>query len=206
MSFTTLNTFEPLIWGFKPDSEMRVALGAGWSRSDVIWERLMERAIAAWDETPRKASRTKATRLFRLAGLIARYRFAADDLRHAAVAANLAVVEQTRGKLAASEVHQKRALQIWKGAHRAVQSMKVLPRSRSSLFHLRMEALHRDTFHDNLKKRIGLITDETDTTLRELTSGRPSGHRHASRWRGERPNVYDDTRKTLGACLLILDA
>ncbi|UWQ91848.1 tetratricopeptide repeat protein [Aliisedimentitalea scapharcae] len=206
MSFTITNTFEPLIWGFKPDSDMKVALEAGWTRSDVIWERLMERALAAWDATPRKASRSRSARLFKLADLVARYRFDATDVRRAASVANLAIVEQARGNHAASETYQKQALQIWKGAHHAVQNMRVLPRSRSSLFHLRMEALHRDTFHNNLKTRIGLIADETEMTLRELTSGRPSGHRHASRWRGERPNVYDDTRKILGACLLILDA
>lgn len=205
MSFTTMNTFEPLIWGFKPDSEMRVALAAGWSRSDVIWERLMERAIATWDETPRKAARTKAARLFRMADLVARLRFDGRDIRRATVAANLAIVAQTRGNQAGAETRQRRALQIWKGAPQIVQHMQVLPRSRSSLFHLRMEALHRETYHNNLKARIGLIADETETTLRELTAGRASRHRHASRWRGERPYVYDDTRKTLGACLLILD-
>lgn len=205
MSFTTMNMYGPLIWGFKSDTEMKVALEAGWSRSDVIWERLMEAALEAWEDTPRKASRARSARLFRMADLLARWRFDAHDLRLATSAANLAIVHRAAGRADQAERCQRRALQLWKGADRAIQDMQVLPRSRSSLFHLRMEALHRDTYHANLRTRIGRIAEETEATLRLLTSGQTSGHRHASRWKGERPTVFDGTRKVLGACLLMID-
>ncbi|MCF6433251.1 tetratricopeptide repeat-containing protein [Leisingera sp. MMG026] len=201
MSFTAMNTSAPRIWGFKPDAEMRIAREAGWSRADLIWERLMERALAeAGRDRPRKAMR-----LFRLADIVARVAFAAIDLRRAAPAANLAVLQFRAGASEKAERLQARALAIWAGADGQVDAMQIAPRSRSSLFHLRMEALHRDTFHANLKTRVGRIAAETGETLRSLTSGWPVGHRHASRWRGEKPVVFDGTRKVLGACLLLLD-
>ncbi|WP_035919824.1 hypothetical protein [Leisingera aquimarina] len=201
MSFTETNTSAPRIWGFKADAEMRVAREAGWSRADLAWERLMERALAAAGrDRPRNAMR-----LFRLADLLARVVFPATDLRRAATPANLARLQFRAGALAEAEKLQARALRIWAGAAEQVEQMQIAPRSRSSLFHLRMEALHRDTFHANLKTRVGRIAAETGETLRSLTSGWPVGHRHASRWRGEKPVVFDGTRKVLGACLLLLD-
>ena len=202
MSFTGTNTSAPRIWGFKRDAEMRVAREAGWSRADLAWERLMERALAqAGDGRVRQAMR-----LFRLADLLARAAFPAADLRRAAAPANLAVLQFRSGARGEAERLQARALRIWAGAAAQVEEMQIAPRSRSSLFHLRMEALHRDTFHANLKTRVGLIAVETGETLRNLTSGRAALHRHASRWRGEKPTVFDGTRKVLGACLLLLDA
>ncbi|CUH99296.1 hypothetical protein [Leisingera aquaemixtae] len=201
MSFTGTNTSAPRIWGFRPDAELRAAREAGWSRADLAWERLMERALAA-----AAAGRSRqAMRLFRLADLLARAAFPAADLRRAAAPANLAVLHFRRGALAEAERLQARALRVWAGAAEQVAAMRIAPRSRSSLFHLRMEALHRDTFHANLKTRVGRIAAETGETLRNLTSGRAALHRHASRWRGEKPTVFDGTRKVLGACLLLLD-
>ncbi|MFY0311017.1 tetratricopeptide repeat-containing protein [Leisingera sp. D0M16] len=202
MSFTETNTSAPRIWGFKPDAEMRVAREAGWSRADLAWERLMERALA---EAEGGCSRP-AMRLFRLADLLARVAFPAADLRRAAAPANLAVLHFRAGALEEAERLQARALRVWAGAAEQIDAMEIAPRSRSSLFHLRMEALHRDTFHANLKTRVGRIAAEAGETLRNLTSGRAALHRHASRWRGEKPTVFDGTRKVLGACLLLLDA
>ncbi|MEX0305529.1 MAG: tetratricopeptide repeat-containing protein [Leisingera sp.] len=201
MSFTETNTSAPRIWGFKADPEMRVALESGWSRSDVIWERLMERALAQAGEGRTR----KGLRLFRLADFLARAAFPALDLRRAAAPANLAVLQFRAGALEEAERLQARALQVWGGAPEQVEKMLIAPRSRSSLFHLRMEALHRDTYHSNLKTRIGAIAAETGETLRCLTSGWPVGHRHVRRWRGEKPVVFDGTRKVLGACLLLID-
>lgn len=201
MSFTETNTSAPRIWGFRPDAELRAAREAGWSRADLAWERLMERALAA-----AAAGRSRQVmRLFRLADLLARAAFPAADLRRAAAPANLAVLHFRRGGLAEAERLQARALRVWAGAAVQVAAMRIAPRSRSSLFHLRMEALHRDTFHANLKTRVGRIAAETGETLRNLTSGRAVLHRHASRWRGEKPAVFDGTRKVLGACLLLID-
>ena len=203
MNSTITNMSVPHIWGFdRSDTEMRVARQAGWRRSDLVWERLMETANIAAQES---GAQRCAWRLFRTADLLARLQFSDLDLRRAATAANMSILSARNGGTRNAEVYQRRALSIWQRAPQLIEAMQILPRSRSSLFHLRMEALHRDTYHGNLRTRIGKIADETRETLAQLTAPEKSPHRHYARWRGERPTVFDDTRKVLGACLLIMD-
>ncbi|SMD08095.1 hypothetical protein [Primorskyibacter flagellatus] len=198
----TTNTFGRRIWGFdRSDAEMKMARAAGWSRADLVWERLLEAGNLAWAE----GVQAKAASRFRQADLLTRLCFDRNDLRRATCHANLSLIAMAGNKPHRAALHQARALQIWKTAASQIATMNVAPRSRSSLFHLRLEAKHRDTFHDNMRKRFSNFAAETEETLRMLTAPAPSRHRHFSRWRGERPNVYDDTRKIMGACLLIID-
>ncbi|MFW8594059.1 tetratricopeptide repeat-containing protein [Cribrihabitans neustonicus] len=180
---------------------MRTAREAGWLRRDLLWERLMEAGLAA----AARGAAGAARRRFRLAHLLACAGFAPDDLRRASAAANLAILHMAAGRAGRAERYQAQALAVWRGAEDQVAAMAVAPRSRSSLFHLRMEALHRDTYHANLRTRVLRITSEAEETLRSLTAPLPPAHRHAARWRGEKPAVFDGTRKVLGASLLILD-
>ena len=205
MSFMTMNMSALPIWGSKSDTEMKVAREAGWSRADLIWERVTERALQAWSDSSDAQARKVAHRSFVVADLIARVCFSAGDLRRAASAANLSLSLSDKGRAAAAEAQQVRALQVWAGAKQQIDGMTILPRSRSSLFHLRMEALHRDTYHGNLRTRIGKFAAETEETLRALTGRSSNPHRHYARWRGEKPTVFDDTRKVLSACLMIAD-
>lgn len=202
MSFTTTNMFAPHIWGFKSaDQEMLVARQAGWKRSDLVWERLMESANQNWVS----GHHGKAARQFWQADFLAHLVFAPTDLRLATTSANRAIIAQNKGREDQAMQLQKKALHIWQGAAQTIADMQVAPRSRSSLFHLRMEALHRDTFHDNMRVRFERFASETEETFLSLTDEADPKHRHFSRWKGERPSVYDDTRKILAACLLIVD-
>lgn len=201
MSFTTTNMFAPRIWGFDPGSaQTRVALQAGWRRADILWEGLMEGANAAW----LAGDVALAARLFRRAFWVSKLAFARNDLRHATVQANLGMIARCQGRSARATAHFKRAGQLWDAhAAAAIDTMAIAPRARSSLFHLRMEARHRNTYHDNFRLRISRISGEVRVSLECLERGENPGCRLYTRWRGERPNVYDDTRKVLGACLLI---
>ena len=119
------------------------------------------------------------------------------DLRRAASDAALGVVLEAPGRLArASAAFERRGAQ-------AIAAMQIAPRARSSLFHLRMEARHRDTYHANMRKRLTAIAGETAGSLANMAAGKAPAHRLYSRWLGERPSVHDDTRKILSACLLI---
>jgi len=100
---------------------------------------------------------------------------------------------------------QARAQAAFDGIGAAIETAQIAPRARSSLFHLRMEARHRATFHANFRRRLTAIAGETAETIAALTAPRGPGHRHFSRWRGEKPPVFDDTRKILAACLLLPD-
>jgi hypothetical protein len=81
--------------------------------------------------------------------------------------------------------------------------MTIARRGRSSLFHLRMEAKHWDTYQGNLRHRARYFAREAATCLDAATHGVPAFFRLYDRWRGEKPAVFDDTRKFLGAALLL---
>ena len=200
MSSMTMTMFVPHIWGYDlASAQAKIALQAGWSRSDLIWEHLMEAAVKAHAQ----GQGARAKRLTRRAHWLARLRFAADDPRRVTGLVNLALLSTG----SARAKHLQSAAKLWShSVTPAIASMQIAPRSRSSLFHLRMEALHRDTFHDNMRTRFTKFANETAQTIAALQAGDPAPHRHYSRWRGEKPVVYDDTRKVLAACLLIFDA
>lgn len=195
MSSMTTNMFAPRIWVFdRRDTEWRVAREAGWSRADLIWERLMEAGNLA--------AQGRAARLFAQADWLARLCFAKNDPRRATA---LAARARWCDRAERAEIFQKQALAVWRHVSEYIEQMEIRPRARSSLFHLRMEAKHRQTYHDNLRHRLTLIAGETEGTLRRLTGENDLAHRHFSRWKGEKPSVHDDTRKLLSACLLIPD-
>lgn len=197
---TTSTSGRP-IWG--SDRATRAAArAAGWSRADLQWERLMEGACGAWSA----GQGARAALLFRTARLLARARFARDDRRHATVSANLGLIALSRGQGARGRRHLERALRAWDRAAPDLERLRTAPRSRSSMFHLRMEARHRETFQANLALRMGRFAAETRETITLRLAGKPTPHRHLTRWRGEKPPYFDDTRWFLAACLLIVES
>jgi hypothetical protein len=190
----------PRIWAFKrSDPDWRLARVSGWTRADLMWERLMEAGCEAYAG----GNIARAGRLFFAADALARGRFDAADLRRATGPAARGMVRLARGKNAGALIAE--AQQGWLVAPAAVAAMEIKPRIRSSLFHLRMEAKHRGQYQDNMRIRLGRIAQETAETLAHLEGGAVR-HRHFARWRGEKPTVFDGTRKVLGAALLIPDA
>lgn len=196
--------FAQRIWGSdfsKPSAQ--VALSAGWRRVDILWEELLVKGNIAWSDG---ASR-RAARCFRRASIVAQICFRRSDLRRATALVNLGILQQHAGRTARARACFSRALAHWDAnAERTIADMQIAPRARSSLFHLRMEALHRETYHDNLRVRLRNIASEVRMAIRNLDADRPPGCRLYSRWNGERPTVFDDTRKVVGACLLIIDS
>ena len=204
MSYMTTTMFAPRIWGFDfSHPQAQVALAAGWRRADILWEDLMVAGNAAW----LKGEKSLASMCFRRASWVARLCFDARDLRRATVLVNRGIVAREAGKTVRAAAFFAKAVSIWDSASgQAVADMQIAPRSRSSLFHLRMEALHRDTYHDNFRKRISMIASEVRAAVENYQQDQLPECRLYSRWIGERPTVYDDTRKVIGACLLIVDS
>lgn len=203
MSFMETNMFGQHIWGSKlPREVVAVAKRSGWNGADLTWEQLQEEANSAYSE----GDIARAARMFRRAHWLAIFRFARTDLRRATSLANLGILDMYRSRISRGQSRLRKALALWEcHARDAVETMQIAPRARSSLFHLRMEALHRDTYHTNLKLRIGKIAEETRESLQAHLDGQPCPHRHFDRWKGERPTVYDDTRKVLAACLMLVE-
>lgn len=200
MNSTITRRSVPRTWAFKrSDPDWQLAQTSGWTRSDLMWERLME----AGNEAYCAGRMGRAGRLFFCADALARGRFAPTDLRRATGPAARAKVRIAHGKDAGALLELAR--QSWQMAPAALADMDIRPRIRSSLFHLRLEAKHRGQYQENLRLRLSRIADETVETLALMGSG-ASPHRHFSRWRGEKPTVFDGTRKVLAAALLIPDA
>ena len=190
----------PHIWAFeRNDPELRAALAAGWRRRDLWWERLEEAANEALIEGREKS----AIRRFRLAFWLARLGFPKDDPRRATALANLAFSARLAGSEKTAKRRYAAARSRWSKAPAALDALQIQPRARSSLFHLRMEVKHWETYRANMKMRLGKFIQETDEALAALSRHEQPPHRLFLRWRGEKPAVFDDTRKLLAACLLV---
>ena len=197
MSYMTTTMFALLTLG--SDQEMRAAKRAGWRRADLAWERASEAA----NEALVTGDQAKAIRGFRGAHLLARVYFSRTDPRYATSLANTAIAASLAGKRRDGTRKLAKAMALWDEVPSRLEAIKISPRARSSLFHLRMEARHWDTYCDNMRKRLGLFVAETSQALADLAEDRPTHQRLFSRWRGEKPNVFDDTRIYLAASLLL---
>jgi hypothetical protein len=188
------------IWGSDPaQAEMRAALAAGWRRCDLRWERLQEAANHHW----RSGSRGRAVAGFLASMALARGFFPRSDPRYATSLANFAFAMRALGlDRFAARLHE-RSMALWSDAGRALDGANIRPRARSSLFHLRMEARHWETYKATRKARLAAFIDETGRALPAIARGEAPPVRLFSRWLGEKPPVFDDGRKIIAACLLV---
>ena len=198
--FTTTIMSGPLTWvsSFK-DTEVRAALNAGWKRSDLLWEFLQESA----NRDLVSFRRTRSILWFLLAYLLGWVCMAHSDPRRATGLANIAFAMRMLGAELLARRTFVAAEKRWASVGVSLNTIEIAPRARSSLFHMRMEAIHWETYQANTKARLGKFIAETGENIRCLAAGDPVPHRLYSRWVGEKPPVFDDTRKILGACLLV---
>lgn len=179
--------------------EARAARKAGWRRADLAWEQLQEEGNLLLAE----GDMAGAAKCFRRAGWISLWRFRGDDPRRATTLANLAFSDRLAGREARARKRYARARALWTGVDRFIAGMQIARRARSSLFHLRMEAKHLETYHANMRIRMTAFARETAAALEALEQGAPVTCRLQGRWRAEKPPVFDDTRKLLSAALLV---
>jgi len=193
-------TFVPRILDFSPrDAEYRAARAAGWGRGDLLWERLQERGNACYDA----GDRAGAARAWWRAYWLGRVLFGPTDPRRATGLANLGHADRIAGREARARRRFAGALRLWGGVDAFIARMTIARRARSSLFHLRMEAQHWDTYCDNTRRRLRAFAAETAGALDALARGEPVRCGLSRRWRGEKPSVFDDTRRFLSAALLV---
>ncbi len=179
--------------------EEAAARAAGWRAVDLRWERLQEGASRAW----REGDPERAARLWQAARLLAFFRFRRSDPRYATSLANAAMAARLAGRHARAGRLYARAIRLWSRVPERVADVEPARRARSSLFHLRMEARHWETYRANQRKRLAAFVAEAGAVLEALAEGREPPHRLYERWRGEKPSVFDDARKILSAALLI---
>lgn len=189
----------PILESDKQDTELRIAQNAGWRRIDLRWEELQEIGNACYDSRDRKG----AAWAWRRAHWIAILRFSPNDPRRITSLANVALADRQTGRESRAKKRLAKARELWGNIDSFIENMTVARRARSSLFHLRMEALHWDTYQDNIRVRFRAFASETAEALEALEQRKPVQCRLYGRWKGEKPSVYDDTRKFLSAALLI---
>ncbi|MBS3647637.1 hypothetical protein KEU06_03230 [Pseudaminobacter sp. 19-2017] len=175
------------------------ARAAGWSRAELLWERLQDRA----NHSLSAGDRTRAVRGFRWGWWLAFLAFSRIDPRYATSLANMAAADRITGAEARARRRYEKALQLWAEVPAQADTVEIAPRARSSLFHLRMEARHMQTYEATRRLRLAAFASEAAETLTALSCDRQPPHRHHARWAGERPPVFDGSRRLLAACLLI---
>lgn len=193
--------------------------GQGWRFSDVVWERLGEAGLKAFDA--QRAGVAKV--LWRAAQAFARG-FDAEDPRRAATLNNLAAARQLRGAVGEADDLYRRALEVWDAAESWIDRMCTEQRARSSVFHLRLEQKYRQQYTRLARQEYRRILHEgraaTLGNLRELCAaqgraeeaaelgvraGASNDRRAASglaRWNAERPAGFTDVRKLTAAVWL----
>jgi hypothetical protein len=102
----------------------------------------------------------------------------------------------------------QKALDVWRGTGPWIGRMDAPRIARSSLFHMRMETLHRETYRSRWQLRWQEIATEAKERLAALNQNFAPSPAAASaalaRWRRERPAMLNDTRKLMAAAFLLL--
>jgi hypothetical protein len=182
-------------------------LDAGWSEADLAWEAATERAAEAVAQNDLELAKEEAGKALRLA----RASFEPIDPRLGTSFANFGVCLVLAGDNSGTDRLFADALDVWRRADPWIARMDAPRIARSSLFHMRMEMRHRDTYRARWRERWLELTEEARERLAALNSD-PGGSAGAggdafARWRRERPAMLNDTRKLMAAvCLLLAPA
>lgn len=187
----------PETWSF------RDLIAAGWSEADLEWESLTATAVLDLG-----AGRTaEAFDGFASALRLASTGLAKDDPRLATSLCNHAAALEAAGEGAMTGQIRASAAQAWAGCERWIASMTAPRTARSSLFHLRMERLHRPAYEERWRAKGRELLAAVQAEIGGLGSlvlvGPAEAEERAQRWKRERPAGLGDPRKLLGAVILL---
>lgn len=171
---------------------------AGWTQADLEWEARTETAIscaAADDPSGARAAAAEALR-------IARAGFKDGDPRLGTAVANQAWARAGAGDTRAAEALIEEARRHWSSAGLWIGGLKAPRVARSSLFHMRMEQRHRETYEGRWREEWSKLAEEARRRLSERQQVTPSAA--LERWRRSRPAMLNDTRKLMAAAILLM--
>jgi hypothetical protein len=178
-------------------------IAAGWSEADLEWERLSEEALSALAEGRTDEARANVAQALHLA----RNEFTAGDPRLAASLSNqAAAVASADGNAKATRIRAA-ATQAWAGCDGWVEKMTAPRTARSSLFHLRMERLHRPAYEERWRVKgrellAGVRAEIGSGDALDLVGPQEAASR-LTRWHRERPVTLSDPRKLMAAVILM---
>jgi hypothetical protein len=178
-------------------------LQAGWSEADLDWETTAERMA----ECAARGGHALAKDVAGEAVRIARASFEPIDPRLGTALANFGLCLEQIGDGGGARLIGE-ALDVWRATGPWIARMDAPRMARSSLFHMRMELRHRETYRARWQIRWREMAEEAKTRLANL---RPSpadlggsAAEALARWRRERPALLNDTRKLMAAAFLLL--
>lgn len=178
-------------------------IAAGWGQEDLDWENSAEAAMEAAAADRADDGRENIALSLRLA--IAG--FARNDPRLGASLANQAAQLAERGDARASDQVLEDSLRVWRDCGGWIAAMTAPRVARSSLFHMRMEQRHRDAYEERWRVKWAELVSEARSRVDAPGAlrlvGGPEAVERLARWRRERPAMLNDTRKLMGAVLLL---
>jgi hypothetical protein len=188
----------------KPSQESWSAaelIKAGWRETDLVWERVCARRLEHLSKDDTQAASEDSAEALRLA----RASFAADDPRLGTSLANHAHTLRAAGKGAAADDLLKEAQTVWSRSPAWIAAMTAPRVARSSMFHMRMEQRHRDTYEERWQGKWQELADEVQKKLSVMNSENRKEDAGAAlaRWRRECPAMLNDTRKLMAAAILL---
>lgn len=178
-------------------------IAAGWSEADLEWERLTESALADLAQ-----HRVGEARLgFAAALRLARDQFSAKDPRLAAGLSNQAAAVASEIGSTGSGSIKAAAAQAWAACDGWIDNMTAPRTARSSMFHLRMERLHRPAYEERWRVKgrellAGVREAFGSGGELELIAPEEATQRIA-RWHRERPVTLSDPRKLMASVILL---
>jgi hypothetical protein len=179
-------------------------LNAGWSEPDLAWEGVAERTAEAVSQRDYVRAKEEAGQALR----IARADFESIDPRLGTSLANYGLCLSLSGDSQGVAPLFQKALEAWRRADPWIARMTAPRVARSSLFHMRMEALHRDTYRARWQLRWRELADDAIRRLESLEAAEatfgPPTDAILARWQRERPAMLNDTRKLMAAAYLLL--
>ena len=181
-------------------------LAAGWRESDLAWEEATVRAADAVAQSDYIKANDEAGQALQLA----RAEFESIDPRLGTSLVNYGLSLNLSGRSGddGSVFLFREGLVVWRGADQWIARMEAPRVARSSLFHMRMEARHRDTYRARWQERWREIAAEARARIEALVGSggaelaRPDDV--LPRWHRERPAMLNDTRKLMAASFLLL--
>lgn len=178
---------------------------AGWRESDLAWEN----AAAACLRHMAGGHADAAMEASALALRLARDSFGPEDPRLGTSLANHGTCLRIAGKDTAVASLVTEAEAVWARSADWVARMTAPRVARSSMFHMRMEQLHRDTYEERWRSKWEELAAEGRARVSTLayTDEAPNAAQARAalaRWQRQRPAMLNDTRKLLGAVILLI--
>ncbi|HWM31764.1 MAG TPA: hypothetical protein VNO69_08725 [Methyloceanibacter sp.] len=176
-------------------------LNAGWSEADLAWEAAAERTAEAVAQQNYLLAKDVAGQALQ----IARADFEPIDPRLGTSLANYGLCLSLSNYGEENAFLFCEAIDVWRRSAPWIARMDAPRVARSSLFHMRMEARHRDTYRARWQQRWQEIAAEATMRLEALNAFNSASAADAmAHWRCERPAMLNDTRKLMAAAFLLL--